>query len=53
MFIVKIGISLTTCFGRSGPSSSNTYVDLYQEEILHYKLFGVKWDLIFTIYKFH
>jgi len=42
MFIVQIGISLTTCFGRSRPSSSNTYVELYQQELLDFKLFELK-----------
>ena len=41
IFIIYMGISLTTFLGRNGPSSgtSSTLIKIYKEEMLHYKLF--------------
>ena len=38
---------LTSCFGRAGTMSLNTYIEVYKEEILHQKLFDFQLDLIF------
>jgi hypothetical protein len=35
-----------------GRCQVNTHVKMYEQELLHYKLFEFKWDLIFTINHF-
>ena len=39
IFIIYMGISLTTFLDRNGPSSGSTLIIIYREEMLHYKLF--------------
>lgn len=49
---IYMGYFLTTCFGQNEPLSGDTYIKLYKQELLHYKLFELKWDLTLQLTHF-